>query len=524
MQISQELSGKMSSIQDRRVKKVIGEAFLTDTESGKKALQEEIANQQKMIEGLTANIKGQKKVVDELNTTWRAGTGNKILAEEQANLSDLEQKLQDAKGRVQQLEEAMGSMGKTAGEAAAQAAEGVAGVAQAPARAADGFVVGDGKDSADKVREAQTAAVEAKTPGFKGIQDLLQSGADPSQLRAYLDAVDTAPGSLDRGLAAGGELSRIQASGGFQSQEQLDAFAQKIAQATQTAIEGEEKRIELAEQAKQALASSEPVIADIKTSIAGLSKEGAATWGSALQNIQDRFASGKMSAEEFTGALKELKSATDQAAAAEKKEAEAKLRKQILAGNFSGLNVQQALEDRLFSMRMQQFNNGVDAMFNSMMGLSNAVQPVADGFNQLGDRMDQFGQSMMGAMPGADAGSALNNIMGFLSSDEGMRASLVNNIALLQQSLQVIQDPRRRQDVINQISNLQNQMQSLNSTPYVTSISGEYAPSDPAAKRSSGGGNTYHLSFPNISRVTNSDVRMLTDEISRELDRRGRKQ
>lgn len=523
LQKSRELSGELKDVRDGQVQKVIDQAKEEGGDKGKSTLQSEIDFQKKEIEGLESLIRGQRNAVSQRDTLFNSaaeavGFGTEH-SEEAANLADLEQKLKEAKSRVQQLDEAMKNLGSTSAKTGAEAAGAFSGVASPS-------LVGDGSEADQTVRDAVLASHEANNGGFRGVLDLVQGGASGDQLRDYLSAIDTSNGQFNPS-DAGAELDSINSSGGFESQQQLDAFAMRVAQTLQAAAEAEEQRLQTIEEEKariaeipEVLKSMEDTAVDIKTQLMALDEETAGPLAGALQDIQERFAAGKMSADDFTATMQKLKSATDQATAAAKREEEQKLREQILKGDFSGLNPMQALEDKLFQFRMQQFNGGVDAMFNQMMGLGNAVAPVVSGFNNLTSQMQDFGSQLQGSMqPGGGAGNAGAAIFSWLNSLDGIAASLYNNISMLNQSLQFIQDPRRRQEIFDQIDAMQNQLSNLYQTPYTVGDAFDNI-QDPGI---GSGSNSISISLPNISRVTNADVRMLTDAIARELDQRGRR-
>ena len=344
-----QLSGQMSKVLDRQTQRVLELAKNEGGGKGQSILKTEIERQKREIAGLEASIRGQRKEVASRDTLWNSTVGTFGFgtehSEEAENLAVLNRKLAEAKERTKQLKDAMKAMGAAAAEAAFEGVQ----TATAPVS-----LVGDGSETNQRVRDAQLAAMEAKDSGFKGIHELLMSGASGDQLQQYMESLGTGSvGETNAAWDAKDELNQINANGGLTSQEQIDAFAQKIAAASNAAAEAEQQRIDTLEQEKQRIAeipnvlkSMEGTTVDIKTQLSQLDEETAGPLAGALENIQGRFQAGKMSAEDFTAVMQGLKSATDQATAAAKREEEQKLREQILRGDFSGLNPMQALEDK----------------------------------------------------------------------------------------------------------------------------------------------------------------------------------
>src|SRR5690606_13939036 len=384
LQKSKELSDELSQKKSKATSGVIDKATQVGGEKGKSLLQAEIEREKEEMEGLQASIRGQKKVVEELNTTWNSLTGNKILQEEQENLKDLEDKLSSAKARVEQLEAAMKSLGTTSSDAAQEAAE-VPGAVEDQAAA----LVGDGTGVAEAIQDAVLSSMEAKSGcGFKDIRELIQAGATGEQLQEFLNAISTGPvGESNAAFDARRELNAINEGGGFQSQEQLDAFALNVAESLNAAIAAEEQNQALdveamdaekrrLEELKSTLESMKPYANELNTELFQLDEEISGPLLATLEDVQGQFDAGNLSAEDFAETMAYLKKETDKATQAAEKKAQQEIRQRILAGDFSVLNPMQALEDKLFQFRMQQFNQGIDVMFNNMMGLGNAIQPA----------------------------------------------------------------------------------------------------------------------------------------------------
>jgi len=104
MRKANKLDDELAARDAKRLESTIKTADSFNNEADRtKFLQEEIATREKEIAGQQASIKGQQKLVEELNTTWNRTTGNKILEAEQAALEQMETRLQSSKAAAEQL-------------------------------------------------------------------------------------------------------------------------------------------------------------------------------------------------------------------------------------------------------------------------------------------------------------------------------------------------------------------------------------------------------------------------------------
>lgn len=163
--------------------------------------------------------------------------------------------------------------------------------------------------------------------------------------------------------------------------------------------------------------------------------------------------------------------------------------------------------------------------------LADGAEEVKDKFDNLDKGMTDFSGQVVGAtkhlhdLANPEEAARAWGILGqFLNSSSGQAATLQNNIAMLQQNLQLPGlSPQRRQQISDQISDLQGQLGAAPPPPMFGGISGGGVVNDPGLQHRGNGSYALHVNLPNINRVTNSDVRQITDAIAMELDRRGRR-
>lgn len=253
-----------------------------------------------------------------------------------------------------------------------------------------------------------------------------------------------------------------------------------------------------------------------------------------LEQLNAKFVNGGITADTYQRELQKLNQTVDEAAAATNRENEAKRRAALLRGDFAGagLNFQQALQDRLASFRMQQFNQQVDMAFRGMMGFNDGMRQVTNGFAELHSGMmdygNQLGQQAVGSIQ--DAGQAFNQFFTAMSSREGQIASLQNNIALLEQNIRIFGDvlsQAQKAEFQTQIELLTQQlMELLNAPPVLNAPTGpDSVPTDPGLNPSQeekgNGGSIIKMEFPNLTRMSQADVAQMVDAMDAEISRRG---
>lgn len=171
---------------------------------------------------------------------------------------------------------------------------------------------------------------------------------------------------------------------------------------------------------------------------------------------------------------------------------------------------------------------------NTIIDLTNMLGNTATVYQQVNDGLTDFTGKVQGAAKYlyqianpdqfAQASATLGN---FLNSSSGQAANIQNQIAQLQQILTLPNVPYdRKQQVMAQIADLQAQLEYVSAAPppMFTGISGSQT-IDPGLQSHNGGSNgpqSVHVNLPNVNRFSSADIRMVTDAIARELDRRGR--
>lgn len=174
-------------------------------------------------------------------------------------------------------------------------------------------------------------------------------------------------------------------------------------------------------------------------------------------------------------------------------------------------NINESIENmlrRAFSVRRRQRNRG---------GIGTGFATSFQGDD---------GPGFQNQVPDPSAGWL--QFVGFMNTTAGMIASVQNQIALLQQNLQVLDRARDRIRVEEQIAGL---MQTLNQllTPAPSLVTGVNPLSgiffDPgltgAASGPGGPGKSFTLNFHSLTRPTPEDARILVDTFEEELARRG---
>ncbi len=252
---------------------------------------------------------------------------------------------------------------------------------------------------------------------------------------------------------------------------------------------------------------------------------------SQLDALAQSLADGEISAYRFDRAVKSIEESANEAANAARKAAEEEKRRRILAGDFSVLDPMAALQERLFQLRMQQFNYWVDQMFNGFVALNPAIWQTSAGFIDLSAEIGgaigaigDFGASLGHVDPGA-VGGAFNTLAAWMQSQQGAIVSLLNQIQLLQQTLNHFGESmgaRRRIQLIDQIAELTRQLELLTAprAPQFVGTTGDGIFRDPGLQTQT---TNVQFEFPNLTRLGNQDIVTIVDQIEFELRRRGRR-
>lgn len=103
----QLLTSKLEGRKERQRQKVLSVAGQLDGERKAGFLQAQLNRAKKELAGAKASLKGQEKVVDNLNTPFNEMTGNKILESERVVLDDQSRRVEGLDGFVEELEAAL---------------------------------------------------------------------------------------------------------------------------------------------------------------------------------------------------------------------------------------------------------------------------------------------------------------------------------------------------------------------------------------------------------------------------------
>lgn len=252
---------------------------------------------------------------------------------------------------------------------------------------------------------------------------------------------------------------------------------------------------------------------------------------SRIDALKQALSKGSLSVDDFNREMKKLETQAEKAAEAERQ-------RRLLAGDFigAGLDPQKALQERLASARMNQFNQMIDNMANQILGIGGQFQTFADGLNHAGQSAMSFAENMPGSR---DVGNWWGQLQNFMQTIEGQRQMVLGQIQLFRQSLQLTADAFTQRDLQAKIDDLIRQLQVLDqqqaNLPTFVGDRGEFDFNDPGLEESSGsasnnkgasgggkgGGVTFSL--PNVTRITQTEAQVLAETVSREAQRRGRR-
>ena len=107
LKLMNELSGKNNARISKKQSKTLAVADTLKGEERAAFLQEQLNRAEKELAGKKASLKGQTKIVGELDTTFNSMTGNKVLASEQQVLAEIEVERDAAAAFVEQLQDAL---------------------------------------------------------------------------------------------------------------------------------------------------------------------------------------------------------------------------------------------------------------------------------------------------------------------------------------------------------------------------------------------------------------------------------
>ena len=450
-----------------------------------------------------------------------------------------------------------------------------------PAQAPDGGILERQKAEgiAKEIADAQMAAVDRDLPGFSQMMEFMARGPTEAQAAAFAgtmegvspgsaarfgsQAVGSAPNiqaeliksllreamaSLDRAdamksadrdtdsfrnrlrqMTEAGDITDAQAEGFFTQKGgavdlrmQLNSGAISIEQ-FRAGLQRLEEQANRTAQVNQTLAASQErmgaLLGELKNRLPADQLNKFSTEFAMLRNALD---SGKISLEQFNRGIRNMEQAARQAADAAEREARAK----ILRGDFRGLDRRKAMEDRLFQFRMGQFNQQMDAAFRRFLMLNGVIPNVAGAFGNLRDRMRQFSGALVGGVRGVggqNLSQVMNTLFGFLSSRQGIIASLQNSIAFMRQRLSIVDSPRLKELIEKQIRAAELQIAFYSRPVRVFSgISGDPLFKDPGLQNGQTSGSVHvNLVLPNLTRMNNTDANNALNALAGAIARRG---
>lgn len=381
------------------------------------------------------------------------------------------------------------------------------------------------RSEVDKALRSQwESSTESKTPGFSDIRNFIGKGGvtgiDVSNFTRRQPGADK-----DIAYTAGRNFN---ASG--KSTAELDRLAWNIARSINRVKDSAKNVKESAERIEQ----SKPAIVEMKTHLTGLKEsipnDEFGAFRHRFRVLINGIRTGKLSLDEFSRGMQQLRADTNAATAAAQAEAEQKRREALLRGDFkgAGLDFKKALNDRIAQYRMGQFNKRVEKRFESIFGgVKKAVEPITQAFGDLGGRMNNFGSSLPRATETVQQfdPKVMRQFFETLNSPRGQFMQIFNLISQLKANWRNF-DGKQRLKALKVIRQLQQQAIQLRNGPppaIKSATSGLAGFVDPGLQSADAGNVTVNvpLNFPNLTRMTNGDMRRIMDGVQSELSRRG---
>lgn len=241
-----------------------------------------------------------------------------------------------------------------------------------------------------------------------------------------------------------------------------------------------------------------------------------------MNRLKNGLASGKVGLEEFSKEVKKLEEQAEKAAAAEKQN-------RLIRGDFrgAGLDPEQALKDELASRQQSKFQEMISQYADRLTGAGDKAKQFGDNVKSAGDAAQDFASTLPSQQ---EAASAWEKISNFIASIDGQRALILNNIALMRQSLQITEDALSRQDLQRKIDDLIRQLQVLDqqqaNLPTFIADRGDLEFKDPGLSGGGSGGSSrgsVHITLPNVNKFGQAEAELIVNTIEREMTRRGRR-
>lgn len=523
-----KLNREINEGQDKRFRAIMKEADGYKNASQKRAfLTEQLELAEKNVKGLTAAVKRDKEQVELQSSAWKEFTGNKVLQTYKDQLKETEEGLEAAKKRAELLKEALEEVGNTPQPGAMPGAPGIPGAPQMPGMMQPGAmtpgIVPEDEIEA-QIRDAQLQRADQFQSGFSNVREFVgQRGVTGSQVARFATQQEgVTPGMAQQFGQQFQQLSPAQKA----SEEFMDQFVSNFLKQVETLKQSQEKAAQVQEAFKNRIAEGNANTSRFVEQLRELRDSKQLTGEKAVElanqhkKLRNDYIEGRVTADKYRKGLQSLTRATQDAVEAAKKKEEQEKREALLRGDFqgAGLNFGQAVQDRIAQHRMNQFNQGVDAFANRLLGLGNSVQRVGDRFGGLSNSMVGFQNRLDQAnVDPQKAAEAQQKFAAFLNSNAGQIANLEGQIQLLTNSLSFVDTARRRIQIMDEIEGLRFQINQLSSAPppQFTEQSGE--------RRSEGRDTTEEITInlPGVSQFDRQAVSLVDEELRRERSRRG---
>lgn len=375
---------------------------------------------------------------------------------------------------------------------------------------------------ADALADAQSEALDKQASGTSELRDLLMNPElTQRDLLQFGGAQEGFDDSTTRALLRLFEERRAQGPLGAEDATAIALAIQQTAAENRQRVEDEQTRSDRGESARSDFGTfKDNTLGDMPFEARF---EAQARMESEFNKLADQLSSGAITVAQFDMRFAELKDTTLDLVAAEQRELQEKERKRLLEGKFTQAEFQKAVQDRIIAVQQQRFAETVDEAANKMLGLDEATDRLTDSFDDARDSVGGFQRAS-----GQQAAQAFSAITGFLNSRRGQIAAIQANIALMTQNLQLLAStgsaPYRQTRAIKEaIESMHAELARLlqEPAPVFSGISGDPLFRDPGLQTPQVTINQNN-EFPNVTRLTNSDIARIYDAFEDEARRRGR--
>lgn len=458
-------------------------------------------------------------------------------------LAETEEQLKAQRERVDALKKALADLGADDPfelENAATDEEMATAVESGMVRGADAA-----KEKLTKMMEAVVRdGVERGAPGAGRLEELISAGASEGDLRQAMTAQagpDAGPqvmAAIDAALEQF-RLAQNDPHGILQEDDGALLTAEAMAQTLERARVAAEQAASAQALYEDTLESQQARMEELRE----LDPARADALTAKLDDLYSNFLNGSTTAEQFAASVSQLAVETDKATLAAQREAAEKQRAALLSGDFegAGLDSGKALQDKIAAFQMQRFNEQVERSFQNWLRVNGHLKSSGDGLERLAKSAERAREEFLRAAQErqqkaqeafAKGAQAMGTLASFLGTRQGMITAIINNIALLKQTLRLVDDGRRRLQILEQIKGLNEQLVDLMKTsPPFVGLSGDPLFKDPGLhpEEEDGGGVTRKqgaadvvVSLPNVTRFTSADARQAVLKIREETARQGR--